>query len=194
MAIVNMVSKDSGTDGAYCPFPFPREWLAQGATEPSFALVRSFEGCVISEREMNGYDDSDFYALVWDAEQKSFREILFASTRGWTYPCFATAVDATPEVRALWNAYCERDRAKAEYEAEQRAIRAVQREAETPRVGKRVRVVKGRKVAKGTEWWVTSDEIDSYKPGSRRLGLRNDDGERTWTSADNCEVMILVSA
>jgi hypothetical protein len=31
--------------------------------------VETHQGLVLSMREMNGYDDSDFYALVWDEAQ-----------------------------------------------------------------------------------------------------------------------------
>ncbi len=56
------------------------------------------KGLCLYEREMNGYDDSDFYMAVWNEEKQKVEEILFATTRGWTYPAFASYADATPEV------------------------------------------------------------------------------------------------
>jgi hypothetical protein len=59
----------------------------------------SFEGAVLDTWERNGYDDSDFYALVWDAEAGTLRTIEYATTRGWTHHNGAH-VDATEEVLA----------------------------------------------------------------------------------------------
>ena len=56
----------------------------------------SYVGAVLETYERNGYDDSDFLAVVWDGEQVTTRE--YASTRGWTYHN-AASVDATPQVR-----------------------------------------------------------------------------------------------
>lgn len=77
-----------------------------GGYKPSYYWTKKiFVGKCIREREYNGYDDSDFYMLVWDDEINAPREIQFASTRGWTYPCMGSSVDATPEVRAKYEAY-----------------------------------------------------------------------------------------
>lgn len=38
-------------------------------------------GMVVSEREANYYDDSDFYATYWDKETQSFVEIEWGTTR-----------------------------------------------------------------------------------------------------------------
>jgi hypothetical protein len=73
------------------------------------------KGLCLADREMNGYDDSDFYMTVWNAETGAPEEILFASTRGWSYPSYASYVDATPEVRAAYEAYL--DKAAAERKA-----------------------------------------------------------------------------
>ena len=67
-------------------------------------MVTTHKGLVVGLREMNGYDDSDFYATVWNEEKGAPEEIMYASTRGWTYPNGA-AVDATDEVKAKYAAY-----------------------------------------------------------------------------------------
>lgn len=59
----------------------------------------SYEGVVLSLHERNGYDDSDFYAMVWDEETGRVKSVEYATTRGWTYHNGAS-VDATDEVRA----------------------------------------------------------------------------------------------
>ena len=40
-----------------------------------------YKGCVISLWERNGYNDSDFYASVWDEETKSIKEYEYDTTR-----------------------------------------------------------------------------------------------------------------
>jgi hypothetical protein len=151
-------------------------------------FTREFaHGVVVSTREMNGYDDSDFFATYLDGD--TFREVEYATTRGWTYAAHAS-IDATPEVMARWveyNRLCD---------CQARARREALEEA-TPRVGKRVKVVKGRKVPLKTEWWVVSEEARSFshwqakygKP-SVRLGLRSDSGIYAWTDSGNVEVLV----
>jgi hypothetical protein len=97
-------------------------------------LVESHKGLVISTGEVNGYNDSDFFAIVWNAEKGTCERIEYASTRGWTYPNSAT-VDATPEVLAAYKAFCDQ-------QDEAARARARAREAATPKVGRRVRITK----------------------------------------------------
>lgn len=63
--------------------------------------TRTFEGCVLATGEMNYHDDSDFYAVVWDAAgrdgQGSIHRVEYDTTR------FAgggsAGVDATEDVK-----------------------------------------------------------------------------------------------
>lgn len=59
----------------------------------------TFTGAVLATGEMNGRDDSDFYAVVYDAKLDSVYRVEYATTR------FAgggsASIDATPEVMAL---------------------------------------------------------------------------------------------
>lgn len=88
-------------------------------------ISESYVGCCISESERNGYSDSDFYMLVWDEEKKEARSIEFASTRGWSYPCMGSYVDATPEVLEQYDAWKkQKDRNYKAYR-----IRAVRKQA-----------------------------------------------------------------
>jgi hypothetical protein len=153
-------------------------------------------GHVLRLGEYNWHDDSDFYALVWDEEAGRPREVTYASTRGWTYNNGA-AVDATPEVRAAYDAY--RARVIAENAA---AAEAVQ--ARVPYVGRHVTVTEGRKVPVGTEgtiFWYGPDKyarrqyrvFDDGRAGYR-VGLKTADGEKFFTAATNVEVRELVAA
>jgi hypothetical protein len=62
-------------------------------------------GLCLKDYERNGYDDSDFHMIVWDPKAHEPKDICFASTRGWSYPCYGSSADATPEVRADYDLY-----------------------------------------------------------------------------------------
>lgn len=62
--------------------------------------VATYVGSVLHTYERNGWDDSDWFAIVWDAESGTIRHVGYASTSSWTYHNGAD-VDATPEVLAL---------------------------------------------------------------------------------------------
>ena len=62
-------------------------------------IQRYYENRVLSLGEHNGYHDSDFYAMVWDDETESVKKVVFASTRGWCYPCYPAEVDAPEDIR-----------------------------------------------------------------------------------------------
>lgn len=100
-------------------------------------------------------------------------------------------VDAPAEVILLWKAHVELERveaaerqANADAAAEQARSAA---EAKQPAKGKRVRVVRGRKVAKGTEgvcFWLGQSQW------GWRVGLKTDAGETVWVDARNCEAVV----
>src|SRR5215510_5788359 len=57
-----------------------------GVAKTDIWRVTTHEGLVLELREMNGYDDSDFYAVVWNDAKGEPERVEYASTRGWTYP------------------------------------------------------------------------------------------------------------
>ena len=131
-----------------------------------------YTGLVLADRERNGYHDSDFYAIVWGGSAPL--EVEYATTRAACdgYHC---TVDATPEVRAAYDAWrAERARVAREQAAE-KALRA-------PAIGAVVRVVKGRKVKVGTEG--TCFAVHDGQWG-RRVGLVTAKGETHWTAVTN---------
>lgn len=69
----------------------------------------SYKGLVVSMYEHNGYDDSDYYAIVYDNGE--FKEIHYASTRYWTYDCNAQ-IDAPAELIQKYKEHCEYQRRK----------------------------------------------------------------------------------
>lgn len=139
-------------------------------------METSYEGKVLALGEYNGYDDSDFYAVVWTGA--GTKRVTYATTRGWTYPNNAW-VDATPEVMAAYTAYCEEVR---KVEAAKRAAA----EAAKPAKGKTLKVVKGRKVPVGTTGvciWVGAGTYGT------RVGIKDAAGDVHWTAESNVEVV-----
>jgi len=171
MAVVTMVNdKHKDDPGVY-------ETTYHGYDGPLYMQTR-FEGLVLADRERNGYDDSDFYAVVWDVNKDCPVEVEYGTTRFWTYPNHCT-VDATPEIRAKYEAW----RAEQERQARE-AARA--REAATPRPGRTLRVVKGRKVPVGTVGECFWTGNGNWGP---RVGLRDAEGNTHWTALSNVEVV-----
>ena len=62
----------------------------------------SYHYQVVGTRERNGYDDSDFYAIV--PQDGRFIEILYGTTRAWTYGNNAI-VDAPPSLKEEYKNY-----------------------------------------------------------------------------------------
>jgi hypothetical protein len=152
-------------------------------------LVVTYTGKVLTTREENGHDDSDFYAIVWDGE-KCTRED-YATT------CFAggghAKIDATPEVIALASKWLE-EMAFQRWAAEN----ALQCHYVKP--GRRVRVVKGRKCPRGITGTVGVVEQRNFDPYRRAWGEEtyacfdadpDENGVQTryWTNVSNLEVL-----
>jgi hypothetical protein len=148
-----------------------------------------FRGLVLDVGEHNYHEDSDFFAIVWDAEKGEPREVEYGTTRAWTYPNSAE-VDATPEIRALYNAWRE---VKA---IEERKAEDV-KQAKTVQIGRRVRVVSGKWA--GREGFVFYREERKSKFGTWSYGVRlgvspsnvrHSDGypDAIWVDEKNVEV------
>lgn len=155
-------------------------------------LYDTHVGLCISDYERNGYDDSDFYMVVWNWEKMHTETIEFASTRGWSYPAMGSKPDATPEVLAAyaeWQKKIDADARRERQEAESRL----------PKKGRTVRVIKGRKLPKGTiakVFWTGCNQFQTYyrngynQPNQYdRLGLELEDGSRVFVAGANVEVV-----
>lgn len=75
-----------------------------------FHYEYTYVGCVLGLGEYNGYDDSDFYAMVWDEENQTVKKVWYDTTRAYTNT--TAHVDATDEVR---------EKARRFYESERRS-------------------------------------------------------------------------
>ncbi len=141
-----------------------------------------YEGCVLNWFERNGYNDSDWYAEVWDEDDQCVKEVEYMTTR-----CGSSGraeLDATGDVlRKAYRYY----KAIAKKDFEWYNLR----QAKEIRKGDNVLIVKGRKVKKGSVvpvFWAGT----RYNPYSRmeedRIGVEVD-GERIFISAGNAEVV-----
>ena len=149
-----------------------------GADRRILVMVQRYQGKVIREYERNGYDDSDFYAVVWDEEKQEPRHIQWATTRGWTYAC-GCVVDATPDVIEKYNAWCKRrDHAWAEYRKQERKY--------IPAKGKTIRSTTRRGKAKGKQGLVTWVGASNF--GGMSARFVTDSGEVVFVSTDSIEI------
>jgi hypothetical protein len=150
--------------GEYCPLPGVN---GMNDSRQGDTLYVTHQGLCLVERERNMYDDSDFFMTVWDPVSKVPHEIMFATTRGWSYPCYNSSVDATPEVRAEYNAYMAYKQRRSEV-LSRRAAR--QRDAEVAyKAGLTRAQVERLKAVVGTSYW---DGIKRLITSNLRSGFR----------------------
>lgn len=156
-------------------------------------IVTEYEGRVLARYEKNGYNDSDFYAIVETDEPGVFTTVCYASTRGWTYLNSAT-VDATPDVVERYETFRKGIRDKAIADREARAKLSLVKEAT-------VRVIKGKhKDLEGVIGWVGENQynrrrdytgfgikhLDDYRVGVRVEGQK----KLTFVPAQHVEIFV----
>lgn len=156
----------------------------EGAINIGDAWYRdSHHGLVLALIEENRYDDSDFFALVWNRSLGAPERVQYATTRFWSGASGAS-VDATDEVRAAWEAYrakeaaatAETAAANLEVVMEARAAVAAEFERVSSLKGLAVRI-KGGSVL--TLFWVGRSKSGE----TVRVGLRDESGSVKWTSS-----------
>jgi hypothetical protein len=140
-------------------------------------------GLVVAVREENGYNDSDWYATVYDEEKDTFFEVLVGTTR--CYFLGGHEIDASDEIKQKWNDLMKkqaREREAAYYLAKRMKVGE----------GKTVEFVKGRKIPIGTKGVVTWLGIDKYDPRKEKLrvGVKLENGDFVYTTETNLKVLI----
>ena len=148
-----------------------------GKTEPEYV------GCVLDTYEHNGYEDSDWYAVCWDEGRQKVVDIEYDTTRagGGGY----AEIDVTEEVvRNVYRYY--KGIARKEFDTFWN-----QRQAKEVRKEDIVRVVRGRKVKKGTAgkvFWL-GKSYNCYSGRTEdRVGIEVD-GERIFLPLEYVEVV-----
>ncbi len=130
----------------------------------------TYVGRVLETYEENGYNDSDFYAIVWDDETNSLIHKQFATTRFYSNGYGAT-IDATPEI-------IEKATAERKNLFLKSAIEADEETAKTVAKGKMVEINRGRKNRGiiGEVFWVGNpDKFSYYAKEHRSIGIKLDD-------------------
>ena len=181
------------------------QWQSAGSQSPNTGrwgqwMAEVYRGQVVGLRERNGYDDSDFFAIVFDGEEA--REIMYATTRGWTYPAGAS-IDASDE---LMEKYREYKREKARQWQEH--IRA--EKAKIPYEGKTVQFKRSatkrqkyqyKKGDTGKVFWFGQDRYQRVYHGTKnqitgvefpwyyRIGVLLANGTRVFAAATTVEVI-----
>ena len=156
-------------------------------------LKEYHKGLVVDLKERNWHDDSDFIAVIWDAEKKAPFEIEYATTRAWTYANGAQ-VDASPEVMAEYQAHLARLAEASRKAAEEARMK-------DPVQGKRVKVVGGRKHLgkEGVIFWRGVNQFRTYyrngynrpeAPHNQRVGILMESGEKFFVPLPQVEVIL----
>lgn len=136
------------------------------------------EGLVIYEGEHNHYDDSDFYAIVWNPEKQVEEEITYASTR---YPSWGNRAVVDFDKEKYGEEHDKYLRICSFVAYMENTYSLIGTSADK---GKRVKVVKGRKVPIGTIGTIFSVKKNEYArqrsafmPENNRIMIKTDDGK-----------------
>jgi len=142
-----------------------------------------YEDCVLDTYERNGYDDSDWYAVCWDAEKGRVVDVNYDTTRcggsGWA------EIDATEDtLRSVYRFYkaVARGQFDSRYNKEQ---------AMAVRKGDTVKVIRGRKIPKGgigRVFWVGTRFNPYSRLNEERVGIEID-GVRQFLPLEYVEVI-----
>lgn len=129
----------------------------------------TYVGRVLETYEENGYNDSDFYAIVWDDETNSLIHKQFATTRFYSNG-YGAKIDATPEI-------IEKATAERKTRFLKSAIEKDEETAKTVAKGKMVEINRGRKNRGiiGEVFWVGNpDKFSYYAKEHRSVGIKLD--------------------
>lgn len=161
--------------------------------------AKTYYGNVLAITENNGYNDSDFFAIVWDEEDQRVKSIEDGTTR-FAAPSKYHKADASPEVRAKADNWLRTVHlpplAKQSLIKQRTSLANLQ-------FGEQVVIVKGRKFPIGTKGEVFgvyanqfyrdysrkgwAIQIKRFDPKSKNVGIRLSDGSRIFTSLANVE-------
>lgn len=138
----------------------------------------SYVGKVLNWYEMNGYEDSDWYAEVWDEETQRIKSVEYMTTR---CGCWGVAeCDATDDI--LRKVYRQKKKSAASYYDQEN-----EKKAKTVSRGDTVRIIKGRKVKVGTVavcFWAGQRYNQYSRMVEDRIGVEVN-GERVFINAEN---------
>lgn len=158
-------------------------------------VVEFAHGRVVAEYHREGKVMSDVYDTFTYAviarDDGSFETlncgpIGFNWPQDMPWPNLGVTVDAPEVLKVLYEAHQEVKRQESAEEESKRRQAYLAEKAKEPAKGKRVKVVRGRKVPIGTEgdcFWLGESRY------GHRLGLKTSAGETVWVDAKNCEAV-----
>lgn len=160
-----------------------------------FYAFEAYAGCVVATgtdhnvRIMSDVWGDIDYAIVFDVRTLAFHKIecdrmqRTVDAPEWLIAAYRTMVALTEMATRHRMAAADR----------QREADRVERERNTPRKGRTVRVVKGRKVPKGTEgivvWYGEGKRYSYYGESPMRVGIKDASGMVHYTAATNVQVI-----
>lgn len=142
---------------------------------------KHYEGRVLYTYESNGYDDSDWYAIVWDDAEQKVKTINYATTRCAGYGDAEIDADGYA-IRKAYGYYKKQCREIFDKHVNQKNAMKIEK-------GDIVIITKGRKIKKGTVakcFWAGTRYNAYSRHDEQRIGLEVD-GEKVFTNADNAE-------
>lgn len=148
----------------------------------------SYAGRVVAVRYDHNYRlMSDVYGSA--AFATVYTGGTFSEVYAWCEmsDCLQPKVDAPAELITMFSEHLEQRKIEA---AERERLESERRAAEMarqPAKGRRIRVVRGRKVPKGTEGVCVWIGDGTY---GRRVGIKDDAGNVHWTAASNVEATV----
>jgi hypothetical protein len=171
-------------------------------TKKDGTVETSFTGCVVridteSVQVMSDIWEMHTSALVFNNDKGEFEQHFLYSDYG---PASdgekrSATVDATDEIKALYESDLIVAKAKKALESAASAREAALRVVRTPSRGKMVKVVKGRKIPKDyvgeCTWYGQATKVYGYGPRtpSMRVGMKVH-GDVVYTDAKNVEVVV----
>jgi len=179
-----------GTE-AYGAYGLP-EGVKEGDLKPTYEKRVLDTETKHSVRVMSDVWADLYFAVVWDDEADAPKNVGLGNSE---FGCDVKAVvDADNKTLDKWATWCEAKRIRDEELAEAHRIAEKKRRAEEAeknaenraravRKGVKVKVVKGRKVPKGTVGECFWEGHGQYGP---RIGLKEADGTVHWTATSNC--------
>jgi hypothetical protein len=155
------------------------EWTEQGPTD-----VEQYVGLTVgSGSTYMGDCDTNYFAIVFDPDSCEFFHA------GHSYSPLCVTIDAPEDVMAAFQAQQDAKEAQRRAAAVMEQVRERLIEESLPKPGRRVTVVRGRKIAQGTEGIVQVYCKSNF--GGMRVKFVTDDGVEHWTDAYNVEVIAL---
>jgi hypothetical protein len=151
-----------------------------------------FAGCVVKtftreERVMSDVYADVLHATVYNVEKDAFEDVYVRAYFECDSGERGAAVDATPEVRDLYEAHQAVEEAKQHLLEAQRCRARMLAALKAPAKGRKVKVVRGRKVPIGTVGECFYLQDGDFGP---RVGIKDADNQVHWTAAKNVEAVI----